>query len=159
MAATTILQNASISVTDYRCDRGPADEPFVEQHGGFSVSYVRRGSFGYRVRDASFELVAGSILVAHPGDEYLCTHDHTCGDECLSFQLAAALAETLGERSEIWRTGCLPPLPELTVLGELAQAAAQGRTDLGLDEVGVWLAARVLNVVQFQYVGGIVRID
>ena len=38
---------------------------------------------------ASFiELVAGSMLVGHPGDEYICTHDHVCGDECLSFFLA-----------------------------------------------------------------------
>ena len=32
-----------------------------------------------------FELVAGSILVGHPGVEYTCTHEHhVCGDECLS---------------------------------------------------------------------------
>jgi hypothetical protein len=41
-----------------------------------------------------FELVTGSILVGHPGDEYMCTHDHhVCGDECLSFHLAPALAD------------------------------------------------------------------
>jgi len=41
----------------------------------------------------------------------------------------------------------VPPLPELMVLGELAQAAAERRSDLGLDEVGLLLAARFLELV------------
>jgi AraC family transcriptional regulator len=141
-AARTILENESLTVVDYRCARGPGDAPFVEQHAGFSVSYVRAGSFGCRARGRSFELVAGSLLVGHPGDEYLCTHDHAEGDECLSFQLAPALVETIGDRREAWRAGSVPPLAELMVLGELGQAAAEGRSDLGLDELGVALAAR-----------------
>jgi len=55
-------------VGDKGCAR-PADQSFVERHAGFSVSYVRKGSFGYRCRGESFELVAGSILVGRPGDE------------------------------------------------------------------------------------------
>jgi AraC-like DNA-binding protein len=147
MAATTIFSRSTLSVIDYRCDARPADAPAVELHDAFSLSYVRKGSFGYRARGESFELVAGSVLVGHPGDEYVCTHDHVCGDECLSFQLAPALAETIGERAEIWRTGCVPPTPELGVLGELAQAAAEGRSDVGLDEVGLLFAARFVDIV------------
>jgi hypothetical protein len=61
MVVTTLLGGGSIAVTDYRCSVGPADEPIVERHGGFCVSYVRKGSFGYRARGESFELVAGSM--------------------------------------------------------------------------------------------------
>ena len=147
MVATTILRSGSVSVIDYRCNAGAGAEPFVEVHGGHSVSYVRQGTFGYRVRGASFELVAGSLLVGHPGDEYVCTHDHRLGDECLSFRLAPELVETIGDRAEIWRTGGVPPLPELMVLGELAQAAAEGRSAVGLDEVGLSFAARFVEVV------------
>jgi AraC-like DNA-binding protein len=147
MPATVILQRGLLSVSDYHCSVGPADAPFVERHGGFSVSYVRRGSFGYRVRGELFELVAGSVLVGRPGDEYLCTHDHARGDECLSFHLEPALVEALGARGEAWRSGSLPPLPELMVLGELAQAAADGRSDAGLDELGICFAARCVEVV------------
>ncbi|AUX42142.1 transcriptional regulator [Sorangium cellulosum] len=146
MLTTTLSQCGSISVLDYRCDAGPADRPFVEVHRGFSVSYVRQGSFGCRVRGESFELVAGSTLVGHPGDEFMCTHDHVAGDECLSFHLAPALVDAIGDRSEVWRTGCVPPLPELMVLGELAQAAAEGRTDVGLHEAGMLFAARFVEV-------------
>lgn len=147
MTATAILQRDSISVFDFRCTASPADTPFVEQHTGHSVSFVRKGSFGCRSRGRSFELVAGSVLVGHPGDEYMCTHDHVCGDECLSFFLGPELVDAIGDRAEIWQIGAAPPLPELMVLGELAQAAADGRSDIGLDEAGALFASRFVEVV------------
>jgi AraC-like DNA-binding protein len=147
MDRTPLLQRQSISVSDFRCTAVPDDKPFVEQFGCHSISYVRKGSFGCESRGRFFELVAGSILVGHPGDEYLCTHDHVCGDECLSFFLSPELVETIGDRSEVWRIGAAPPLPELMVLGELAQAAAEGRSDVGLDEVGALFASRFVEVV------------
>jgi AraC-like DNA-binding protein len=147
MTATPLLQRRSISVSDFRCSAGPDDTPFVEQHRCHSVSYVRKGSFGCESRGRFFELVAGSVLIGHPGDEYLCTHDHVCGDECLSFFLNPELVEAIGDRGEVWRIGAAPPLPELMVLGELAQAAADGRSDVGLDEVGQLFASRFVEVV------------
>src|SRR5258708_12333249 len=147
MTATTLLQQKSIVVSDFRCSAGPNDTPFVERHRCHSVSYVRKGSFGCRTRGRFFELVAGSILVGHPGDEYMCTHDHVCGDECLSFFLSPELVEAIGDRAEVWQIGAAPPLPELMVLGELAQAAADGRSDIGLDEVGALFASRFVEVV------------
>ena len=96
MIRTTLLQRKSISVSDFRCSAGPGDAPFAEQFHCHSVSYVRKGSFGCRSRGRSFELVAGSILVGHPGDEYVCSHDHVCGDECLSFFLGPELVEAIG---------------------------------------------------------------
>jgi AraC-like DNA-binding protein len=145
MTATTALRRGAIAVTDYRCDRGPDTPPFPEVHTGFTVSYVRRGSFGYRAGGAAYELVAGSLLVGRPGDEFVCTHEHVRGDECLAFELAPDLVETIGA-PERWQTRGVPPLPELVVLGELAQAVAEGRSDVGLDEVGMALAARLVDV-------------
>lgn len=60
MAATLIKQGESISVIDYRCTAGPGDAPFVESHASYSVSYVRKGTFGCITHGKSFELVAGS---------------------------------------------------------------------------------------------------
>ena len=142
MLDPVVLQRGSITVVDYRCAIQPNEPPFVERHGGFDLAYVRKGSFGYRARGESFELVAGSILVGYPGDEYVCTHDHAYGDECLSFQLAPDLAATVDARADAWRLGAVPPLSELVVLGELAQAAADGTSDVGLDEVAFLLASR-----------------
>jgi AraC-like DNA-binding protein len=146
MIATTTLRDGPVTVVDYRCAAGPDDAPFTEVHDGHSISYVRKGSFGCRTRGQSFELVAGSVLIGRPGDEYLCTHDHhVCGDECLSFRFAPDLAESLGIGGR--ESGALPPLPELMVLGEFAQAAASGCSDVGLDEAGLFFAARFADLV------------
>jgi AraC-like DNA-binding protein len=147
MTATMIWQRGAITVYDYRCTAGPDSRPFVEQHTSHSIAYVRKGSFGCTKRGRSFELVAGSLMVGHPGDEYVCSHDHVCGDECLSFFLSPELVDEIGGNADVWRTGCAPPLPELMVLGELAQAAISGRSDAGLDEVGHAMASRFVEVV------------
>ena len=146
MAVTTLLKTPALSVIDYRCSARPGDAPFVEHHGAHSLSYVKKGSFGCRTVGGSFELVAGSILIGYPGDEYVCTHDHAHGDECLSFQLSDELVDVIGDERSIWRMGILPPLPELTVLGGLAEAVAAGQSELGLDEVGMLLAGRLFDV-------------
>ena len=140
MRARTLIGGTAMSVVDVRCTAGPDDPAFVEHHRGYSLSYVQAGSFGLRARGRAHELVTGSVMVGHPEDDYVCSHDHGRGDHCLSFQIGAA-AVPPGDAA-VWQVGCVPPLPELMVIGELARACAEGRCDVGLDEVGLWLAAR-----------------
>ena len=147
MRATALLESPTISAFDFRCDAGPGDKPFAEHRHGYSIAYVRKGSFGCRCRGGFFELVAGSVLVGYPGDEYTCTHEHVCGDECLSFFLNPELVNTLGGDRETWQVVAAPPLPELMVLGELAQTAADGTSDLGLDEIGQIFTSRFVEVI------------
>jgi AraC-like DNA-binding protein len=147
MNRRTLLERDDIAVTEFRCTAGPGSKPFAEAFPAHSISYVRKGSFGCHCRGRFHELVAGSILVGYPGDEYVCTHDHVCGDECLSFFLRPELVETIGDASAIWRVGAVPPLPELMVLAELAQAAADGNSDVGLDEVAHTFAGRFVETV------------
>jgi AraC family transcriptional regulator len=146
MASTTWLLQGPISVLAYRCEAGPGDRPFAEQHQAFSVSYVHRGSFGCEARGRRHELVPGSLLIGRAGDEYTCTHDHhLCGDECLAFFIAPETIDELDGRRGVWQTGGVPPLASLTVLGELAQRCVEGEADLGLDEVGLALASRFVR--------------
>lgn len=147
MNAVRLIERKSISVSDFRCTAGPGDKPFAEEHRCHSISYVRKGSFGLHCRGRFNELVAGSMLIGHPGDEYTCTHEHVCGDECLSFFLGDELVESVGGSKAVWQIGAAPPLPELVVLGGLAQAAADGNSDIGLDEIGQLLANRFVEVV------------
>jgi AraC-like DNA-binding protein len=157
MGATQLFQSASLTVIDYRCTAGPHDRPFVELHRSHSISYVRRGSFGLSLRGAQYDLVAGSLMVGRSGDEYLCTHDHhECGDECLSFHFSPEAVERLSghiaahrnpsKREAMWRTGCLPPQPQIMMLGELAQSFAGGQSNLGIDETGIALANRFVDI-------------
>jgi AraC family transcriptional regulator len=148
MLIATPLNSGAVRVIDCHCKAGPGDRPFPEQHETYSISYVRRGSFGCRTRGQTFELVAGSFLLGSPGDEYVCTHEHHGGgDECLSFHFDAALLESLGLAAHSWRSGALPPLARLGVLAEEAQAAADGSDALALDERGTLLAARFLELI------------
>jgi len=147
MSSTTLLQRPTVMVSDFRCSAVPGEKPFVEVHRCHSISFVRKGSFGYHCRGKSHDLVAGSLLIGNPGTEFVCTHDHVCGDECLSFFFEPELVETVGDRAEAWEVGATPPLAELMVLGELAQASADGRSDIGLDEVGHLIAQRLVEVV------------
>jgi AraC-like DNA-binding protein len=147
MAVTTLYEGAELSVIAYKCEAQRGERPFVEQHQSHSLSYVRAGSFGCKTVAGTFELVAGSILLGYPGDEYVCTHDHAEGDQCLSFQFKPELVDSLRGPRAIWRRGSVEPLPGLMVLGGLAQAAALGQAELGLDEVGLLLAGRLFEVV------------
>lgn len=146
MVTATTLHSGPISVVDFRCAAGPGDPAFPEQHAAFSISYVRHGTFGYRVRGREFEMVAGAVLIGFPGDEFMCTHEHACGDECLSFRLTPEVADTVGSEDEVWKRGALPPLAQIMVLGELAQAAARGASGVGVDEVGMLLAMRLAEL-------------
>jgi AraC-like DNA-binding protein len=148
MAQAELFARDGLSVIDYRCTAGPDTQPFVECHERHSISYVRRGSFAVRSRGRTFDLVAGSLFVGHPGDEYVCTHDHhICGDECLSVQFEPELAETIGASAALWQRIGVPPLAETMVLGELAQAVSQGESDVGMDEAALAFAVRFANVV------------
>jgi AraC family transcriptional regulator len=142
VAATTILDRGGLTIVDYRCRARLRERPVVERHAAYSLSYVRKGTFGYRHRGSSFELVAGSLLLGAPGDEYVCTHEHACGDECLSIQLAPELVDALGASPRLWRLGALPPLADLVVAAEQTQAAADGRADAAPDELALTFAAR-----------------
>ncbi len=148
MPAATLSRSDLLTVIDYRCETGPGDASFVERHESYSVSYVREGSFGCRVGGQTHDLVAGSVLIGRPGDEYRCTHDHVCGDACLSVHLAPALVDAIGGMDGMWATGSLPPLADLMVLGELAQAAAEGATDVGVDEAALLFASRFVGVAR-----------
>src|SRR3954468_16024760 len=146
MFRKTLFERNRISVTEFRCTAGPGDNPFAEAFPAHSISYVRKGSFGCQCRGRFHELVAGSMLVGFPGDEYVCTHDHVVGDECLSFFLAPELVDAIGDE-KLWQVCSMPPLPELMVLAELAQTAADGNSDVGLDEVAHALALRFVEAV------------
>jgi AraC family transcriptional regulator len=155
MNATTLLTRPELSVVDYRCTAGPTDTPFVERHRGFDIAFVRKGSFGYRAQRRVFELVAGSFLIGRPFDEYSCTHDHHAGgDECLAFHLSEAFVDEIAGAQRTFSARAVLPLSELVVVGELAQAAADGRSEVGLDEAGALLARRFVEVVSGERVMG-----
>jgi AraC family transcriptional regulator len=144
MQATTLYTGGAFSVYAYRCTAGPADKPFVEVHRAHSLSYVRRGSFGCRTLGEEHELVAGAVMLGRPGQEYTATHEHhACGDECLSIMVSPEFAEHLFPEESVSR---VPPLAEVMVAGELVEAAAEGRSDVSVEEAALILTHRITRI-------------
>lgn len=148
MPAISVFQSDSVLVTDYRCAASPRDEPFPETHRTACVAFVRRGSFGYSVGGRTYELVAGSVLFGSAHDEFVCTHEHHAGgDECLSCHFAPEVADEIGGNT-LWKLGCAPPLAQLALVGQLAQATVDGSSNLGIDEAAIAFAMRAADVVR-----------
>ena len=138
MSATTLLQRDTISGGRLPV-RGRAGRPAVRRSARrvFSVSYVRKGSFGYRSRGRVVR-AGGRLDPGRSSRRRIHVHARplrAATSACRSSS-RRTLVDALGCRHAFWRAGGVPPLPELMVLGELAQAAAEGRSDVGLDEVG-----------------------
>ena len=146
MITRTTLVEGPVTVAAYRCRSGPDEGPQTELHRRWSVSIVRRGSFGCLCGDRRHELVPGSVLVGRPGDEFTCTHEHRAGgDDCLAVYLDEALADELHGRRGVWRSGALPPMAPLVVLGEVLGRAADGDDACGLAEIGLAFASRFVE--------------
>ena len=156
MRVNPVFSAGGLSVVEYLCDSGPGDAPFAERHPRFTLSFVRAGAFGYRWRGRSFELVSGSVLIGHKGEEYVCTHEHVHGDECLSFEFSPEALDFVRVAEAVRRTAVLPPMPGVMVQGELAQAALGGRSDLGPDELAWMFLDDVSQVVAGARLDGIV---
>jgi AraC family transcriptional regulator len=143
--ATPLLSGDDLQVYDVRCSAGPGDPAPPEVHRSFVLAYVRSGSFGVRTERGAHQLVPGGFMTGAPGEVYACSHEHGQGDTCLSFHLSPALAESLGgERAAGWRSGGLAPEPELGMLAALGMAAAEGSTDVSLEEAALLLVDRFL---------------
>ncbi|MBS0434507.1 MAG: helix-turn-helix transcriptional regulator [Proteobacteria bacterium] len=145
----TPLLRGPVSVAAYACTTEASARPYAEQHTRWSVSYVQAGSFGCQCRGARFELMPGAVLLGRPGDEFTCTHDHHGGgDECLAFFIEPEVADEIGgARHPPWQSSGLPPLPELMALSELARSVARRAAGPRVDEVGMALAAKVVDLV------------
>lgn len=144
MRTTVYSRSQDISVIGYLCSLGPQDAPVEERHHCHSLSYVRRGSFAYSIHKQKADLVPGSVLIGYPEAVYSCSHEHhDKGDFCLSFQFSPQMAEEAAGGTEAWKTGWLPPLADIMVLAAKAEAAIGGGNEIGLDEAGLMLAARM----------------
>ena len=155
MRVNPVFSAGGLSVVEYLCDSGPGDRPFAERHARFTLSFVRAGGFGYRWRGRAFELVPGSVLIGHRNEEYVCTHEHVHGDECLSFEFSPEALDFVRVAEAVRRTAVLPPMPGVMVRAELAQAAVGGQSDLGLDELAWMFLDDVSEVVAGARLDGI----
>src|SRR5262245_42452869 len=130
----------NIRVQEYHCRAARGAPAFTETHGEFTLALVKKGSFGYSTEGRRHELVAGAIMFGSAGREYVCSHDHSSGDVCLSCAFSPALLDDLaGKKADrVWRLGALPPREEMMVLGA---------GHASFEELALELAGRVIELV------------
>lgn len=80
-------------LTEFRCEAGPQDRPYEEQHGRFSIAAVAEGSFTYRASHGSALLHPGALMLGNAGACFQCGHEHAAGDRCLALQMTPAYFE------------------------------------------------------------------
>ena len=138
-------------VHDVVCDSGPRDGSFVEQHNGYSIAAVTRGSFQYRGSSGTATLVPGSVLLGNHRACFECGHEHAQGDRCLSFRFEPAhfecLMDDIGAPAENFSRPNLPPLAELARLFADAELARDERDSAALEEISVRMVGAVTTVL------------
>jgi AraC-like DNA-binding protein len=138
---------AGLSLEHSRCEAGPADRPYEEQHGSFSISLVVRGVFACRSPRGHGVLGPGWLMFGNAGDAYTCSHEHGDGhgDDSVVLRFSAetyvSVQDALGRRTGPFDRACLPPLPRVTAL--LTSLAASGGEGLALEETALAVMAAV----------------
>jgi AraC family transcriptional regulator len=143
-----LLDRGGVRVVEYRCRADKHTPVVTEMHEGFSISFVRRGSFGYSSARRRHELVAGCLLLGHAGREYVCTHEHVHGgDDCIAFSFAPDVLDDVAGRGfgDVWRAAVVPPTARAMVLGARATAARDANPAL-LEEIALDFVAHVADV-------------
>jgi hypothetical protein len=93
-----------------------ADVPFLEMHADYSLSYVRRGTFGYRSRGTrstccGVDSLAIPVMSTCARTTMRVAEAATQG-QCLSFHLSSELVESVGDRADVAASSCVPAIPE-----------------------------------------------
>ncbi len=133
---------------DIVCSCGPHDRPFEERQAAAAIALVLAGTFVYRSDRGPTLLSAGSLLLVDANRSYECSHGHSEGDRCLSFEfdaeLFARLAHEGGASRSAFAHDRLPPLRALAPLSARAQLAVTGRDSF--EEIALELAGAVAGV-------------
>ncbi|RAZ89721.1 AraC family transcriptional regulator [Mesorhizobium hawassense] len=148
-AQKTLASGLGWHVSDVVCTAADGDKPFEEEHRGFCVAAVTRGTFRYRTRQGTAMLTPGAILLGNPGACYECGHEHGAGDRCLSFHFSSAYLERVvielpGAKRLGFAGPSLPPVPALAPLLAEVEAARERGDNEAFEELGLRIAGAVV---------------
>jgi AraC-like DNA-binding protein len=141
-----------VRVREYDCTACAGDPPEAEQFARASIAIVRSGVFGIRTGRRTQILSTGFLLVGNARQNYEASHEHGAGDRCLVFDFEEGAVEDLAESLRRGASLCpfaanvLPPHPRVDALRLLAQEEFGANGAMGLEELGLSLAAHVLEL-------------
>jgi AraC family transcriptional regulator len=130
------------------CTARGGERPFEERHDSHLLAITTEGHFAYHGAVGRQLIHSGSILTAHAGQCYCCSHRHDGGDHCLALQIDEELFGGISSAEAGSANFCFPT-PSLPVTRELMPAVARlaSYPSLPLDEGAVFdFAAQVIRV-------------
>lgn len=146
-----LLKGQGFSVHDYHCIAGPKDRPFTEEHSFTSINIVRSGSFCYKSHTSKTLLSTGGIFIGKAKEEYICSHEHSKGDDSTVIELAPEIIEdvssAIGFQWDKYKLSFLPPLPKVEALHKLIWNNIQNKETTGFEELVYIIASAVLKEV------------
>ena len=149
-APRPIAQGEGWRLTEFRCQAGPQDRPYEEQHGRFSIAAVAEGSFTYRASHGTALLHPGALLLGNAGACFQCGHEHAKGDRCLALHMTPAYFEeaatgAAGSSRFRFRQAMLPAGAATLPLGLMLERGA-GRVALAAESLVATVVERVLSL-------------
>lgn len=88
-ASITQLQHSPLArVLDFKCQCGCDAPSETEYTSRFTISFTRRGGFGYRIGRRDFDIHSGLVMLEQPDCEYSITHRCQIKDECTIVELS-----------------------------------------------------------------------
>ena len=144
IAAKILASGEGWQAVDVVCGAGPRDRPYEEQHNGWSIAVVIRGSFQYHSSRGDAVMSPGALLLGNRGEYFECSHEHTTGDRCLSFQYTPEFFGRCGLPA--FGIPRIPALPQLAPWIAMAQIAIQSTEKAKFDDLACGLIGAVGEV-------------
>jgi AraC-like DNA-binding protein len=91
----TLYESDFYRILDFKCKCRECITSKPEYSDSFTVSFVRKGNFGFNVFRNSFDSYTGCVLISKPGYERTVTHSHAIPDECTIFDFKKEFYEEM----------------------------------------------------------------
>ncbi|MEI3801292.1 MULTISPECIES: AraC family transcriptional regulator [unclassified Chitinophaga] len=95
----TLYQSPICSVHNFLCRCQECAVSEKEYQGTFSIAYIRKGNFRFRVFRNELDAYSGLFLLCKPGYEHRVAHVHNIPDQCTIFSFEAASEALLMEHA------------------------------------------------------------
>ncbi len=139
-------------IADVICTSGPRERSFEEQHSSACIAAVTEGTFQYRGTQGTAVLAPGALLLGNHRHCFVCGHEHSAGDRCVSFHFTPEFIESVaasvpGVRRFDFTVPSLPPVPELLPIIAAAEVARHDADNTELEELALRVAGTVLMLL------------
>jgi AraC family transcriptional regulator len=103
----TLYESGSFEVTDFVCQCTECGFSGVEYQSKFSICYIRRGSFLFKIYSDELECFNNRFLINKPGFTHRVKHYHGQADECLIIGFTTGFYDRIREAHGLSLTGFL----------------------------------------------------